>query len=235
MHSSVSYVVKNKRLAASDCSIISVTATMLLGIKLEGWLTIIAIILGPLLAFVVQNWRDNRRAHLSRKLEIYRKLMLTLKVPLNPNHVDAINSIPVEFYGDAKVLEAWRLYASHLNRRAQPGEELARWAEKKFDLLIELVYAIGQSLGYEKIDRTAMRDQTYVPQGYANVEAEQEAIRKAVLEIVTGRRPIPMTMVGPVQVEEPLPLLEQISASQQVPPALPAAASASAGDEKTRR
>jgi hypothetical protein len=197
---------------------------MFLGIKLEGWLTITAIVLGPLLAFVVQNWRDNRRAHKSRKLEIYRKLMLTLKVPLNPNHVDAINSIPVEFYGDKKVLAAWRLYASHLNHRSEPGDALTRWGEKKFDLLIDLVYAIGQSLGYEANDKASMRDQTYVPQGYANVEAEQEAMRKAVLELLTGRRPLPMTMVGPVQVEQPLPLVEELPASQPaVPPALPAA------------
>ncbi|MFL6310531.1 MAG: DUF6680 family protein [Terriglobales bacterium] len=195
---------------------------MFLGIKFEGWLTIFAIFLGPLLAFVVQNWRDSRRAHQTRKLEIYRKLMLTLKVPLNPNHVDAINSIPVEFFGDNKVLAAWRLYASHLNRHAQPGDELQRWAEKKFDLLIDLVYAIGQSLGYEAIDKAAMRDQTYVPQGYANVEAEQETIRKAVLELLTGRRPLPMTMVGPVQVEQPLPLVEQLPEPQQgARPALP--------------
>lgn len=148
--------------------------------------------------------------------------MLTLKVPLNPNHVDAINSIPVEFYADKNVLSAWRIYASHLNQRAQPGDDLNRWGEKKFDLLIELVYAIGKSLGYEAIDKPALRDQTYVPQGYANVEAENEAIRKAVLEVLTGKRPMPMTMLGPVQVEPPLGLVPEIAAEPPLRrPALP--------------
>src|SRR6267378_2377700 len=105
---------------------------MLFGIRLEGWLTIVAIILGPLLAFVVEHWRDNRREHHNRKLAIYLKLMLTLKVSLNPNHVDAVNSIPIEFYSDAKVIDAWRLYASHLNQRHQPGDGLARWSDRRF-------------------------------------------------------------------------------------------------------
>jgi len=79
---------------------------MFLGLKLEAWLTILAIIIGPLLAFEVQRRSDNRRERRSRKVEIFRKLMMTLKVPLAPSHVDAINSIHVEFYDDRKVLDA---------------------------------------------------------------------------------------------------------------------------------
>jgi hypothetical protein len=183
---------------------------MFLGIRLEGWLTIVAIIAGPLLAFAVQNWRDNRRERRNRKLEIFRKLVMTLKVPLAPSHVDAINSIHVEFYDDKKVLDAWRLYASHLNHRNPPGHDIAHWAERKFDLLVELVYLIGQSLGYNEIDKAALRDNTYVPQGYADVEAEWHQIRKAWLDVLNGQRPLPMTMVGPVQVEEPLNVIEEI-------------------------
>lgn len=179
---------------------------MFLGIRLEEWLTVAAIVLGPLLAFAVQNYRDARRERTNRKLEIFRKLMLTLKLPLNPVHVDAINSIPVEFYDDHKVLDAWRLYASHLNQRHQPGDDIARWGERKFDLLVKLVHLIGQGLGYGTIDEAAIRDNTYVPQGYADVESEWQQIRKAWLDVLNGRRPVPTTMVGPVHIE-PLPEL----------------------------
>jgi hypothetical protein len=183
---------------------------MFLGITFEAWLTILAIILGPLLAFSVQHWRDIRRDRRNRKLEIFRKLMMTLKVPLAPSHVDAINSIHVEFYGDKEVLDAWRLYTSHLNQRQAPGEALARWAERKFDLLVNLVYLMGQNLDYGGIDEAAIRDNTYVPQGYADVEAEWQQIRKAWLDVLKGQRPLPMTMVGPVQVEEPTNIVGEI-------------------------
>lgn len=177
---------------------------MFLGIKLEGWLTILAIIAGPLLAFAVQNWRDGRRERRNRKLDICRKLILTLKVPMNPNHVDALNSIPLEFHSDKKVLDAWRLYVSHLNHRSVPGEDLTSWGEKKFDLLVDLVYEIGQALEYEHLDKALLRDNTYVPKGYGDVEEEWRQIRAAWLQVLNGQRPLVMTVLGTVQVEEPL-------------------------------
>jgi hypothetical protein len=127
---------------------------MLFGIRLEGWLTIAAIILGPLLAFFVQDYRDKKREGRKHQIEIFRRLLLTLKVPLAPSHVDAINSIPLDFPSDKRVLDAWKLYSSHLNLPHPPqqtDEQVARWAEKKFDLLVELVYEIGQRLGYAHI------------------------------------------------------------------------------------
>jgi hypothetical protein len=57
---------------------------MFLGIRLEAWLTIIAIIAGPLLAFEVQRRRDKRREQRNRKAEVFRKLLLTLKVNMAP-------------------------------------------------------------------------------------------------------------------------------------------------------
>jgi hypothetical protein len=203
---------------------------MFLGIKFEGWLTIIAIIAGPLLAFEVQRRRDAHRERRNRKLAIFQKLMMTLKVPLNTNHVDAINSIQVEFYAkkgpDKRVIDAWRLYTSHLNQPHKTGDELVRWAEKKFDLLVELVYLMGQSLGYDDIDRVAIRDNTYVPRGYSDVEGEWQQIRKAWLDVLNGMRALPMTMVGPVQVEEPMKPAEEVvlpARPQAAPPLLPAA------------
>lgn len=202
---------------------------MFLGISLEGWLTIIAIVLGPLLAFEVQRRRDNRRERRNRKLEIYRRLMMTLKAPMAPSHVDAINSIQVEFHtdedADKKVLDAWRLYTSHLNdRRHRVGPEAVQWQERKFDLLVDLVYLIGQSLGYDRIDKAALRDNTYLPQGFVDVEAEWNQIRKAWLELLDGMRPLAMTMVGPLHVEAPLRPAQEIVQPPEPPvlPALPA-------------
>ncbi len=194
---------------------------MFLEIKLETWLTIAAIILGPLLAFEVQRRRDNRRERRNRKLEIYRRLMMTLKASMAPSHVDAINSIQVEFHTDKKadksVLAAWRLYSSHLNdRQRRVGAEAIRWQEKKFDLLVDLVYLIGQSLGYRNIDKAALRDNTYLPQGFVDVEEEMHKIRKAWLELLDGMRPLAMTMVGRVQVEEPIRRIDEIAGPAQL-------------------
>ena len=157
--------------------------------------------------------------------------MMTLKVPLAPSHVDALNSIHVEFYDDEKVLAAWRLYASHLNQHHTTTEEINRWGEKKFDLLVELVYLIAQSLGYTGIDRASIRDNTYVPKGYANVEAQWEQIRQGWLDWLNGQRPVAMTMVGPVQVQEPFKPVQEITVPQQRPQALPSKSAAPSNGE----
>jgi hypothetical protein len=197
---------------------------MLLGIKLEGWLTIIAIIVGPLLAFSVQQWRDQRRERRTRKVDIFRRLLLTLKVPMAPNHVDAINSIPLEFYAHPEIMSAWRLYTSHLNNGAMLKAEPQRWGEKKFDLLVDLVGRVATALDYNHIDAATLRDNMYVPKGYQDVEDQWSQLRAAWLQVLNGQRQIPMTMVGPIQVDAPMqPVAELPLAAQSARPALPPA------------
>jgi hypothetical protein len=89
--------------------------------------------------------------------------------------------------------------------------------QKKFDLLVELIYLMGQSLGYEDIDRSTIRDDNYVPQGYVHVEDQWTRIREAWLEVLDGKRPLSMTMIGPVEVQEPLKLADEITATRVTP------------------
>jgi hypothetical protein len=196
---------------------------MFLGIKLEGWLTIIAIIAGPLLAFAVQQWRDKRRERRNRKIEIFRRLLLTLKVPMAQNHVDAINSIPLEFYSHREIIGAWRLYTSHLNDGAMLRLEPQRWGGRKYELLIDLVGKVAAALDYNHIDSATLRDNIYVPQGYQDVEEQWKQIREGWLQVLNGQRPMPMTMVGPVQVEAPMQPIAELPVVQPARAALPPA------------
>jgi hypothetical protein len=198
---------------------------MLLGIRLEGWLTIAAIILGPLLAFAVQHWRDERSERDRRKTEIFRRLLLTLKVPMAQNHVDALNSIPLEFYSHSEIMSAWRLYTSHLNAGALLKAEPQRWGEKKFDLLVDLVGKIAKALDYDHIDAATLQDNVYVPKGYQDVEEQWRQIREAWQQVLNGQRPLAMTMVGPIQVEQPMQPLQELlpEPHPEMRPALPSA------------
>jgi hypothetical protein len=188
-------------------------------IKLEEWLTIAAITLGPLLAFGVQHWRDRLREDLNRKRKVFHQLILTLKVPMAPAHVDAINSVPLEFYSHPDTVRAWRLYTSHLNNKSMLKNNSQGWGEKKFELLIDLVYEMARTLGYDHIDKATLRDNLYVPQGYEDTEEQFRQIRAALLQVLKGERPVPVTTVGPVQVEEPIKAVEELETPQF--PALP--------------
>jgi hypothetical protein len=179
-----------------------------LGIKLEGWLTIAAIILGPVLAFAIQHLRDEQRDKKNRKIRIFHQLLLTLKVPMAPNHVDALNSIPLEFSKTSSVMQAWREYTSHLNNGSMLRNNPISWGEKKHELLITLAFEISKSLGYEHIDRATLKDNIYVPQGYDDTEEQFRQLRVVLLQVLRGERPIPATMVGPVQIEPALPTVQ---------------------------
>ena len=188
---------------------------MFLGIKLEGWLTITAIILGPVLAFGIQHWRDQLREDRNRKRKVFHQLLLTLKVPMAPVHVDAINSVPLEFYSHPETIRAWRLYTSHLNNRNMLKNNAQSWGEKKFELLIDLVYEMGKILRFDHIDKATLRDNLYVPQGYEDTEEQFRQMREAMLQVLRGERPVPVTMVGPVEVREPMQTVEELAIRQQ--------------------
>lgn len=189
---------------------------MVFGIKIEGWLTIAAIVIGPLLAFAIQNWRDKRREERDRKRQIFQQLLLTLKVPMAPRHVDAINSVPLEYHAHPATIRAWRLYTSHLNNQAMLKNNSQGWGEKKFELLLDLAYEMGRNLHLDHIDKAMLSDNLYVPQGYEDTEQQFQQIRTTLLQVLAGEHAIPMTMVGPVQVEEPLQALQEI-ATQKLP------------------
>lgn len=183
----------------------------------DQWLAIfsvVAVLLSPIFALEVQKRLDDRRGVRERKMAIFRKLMTTRATQLAPAHVEALNGIEVEFYAtggpDKKVLDAWRLYVNHLNTRTGDGEALNRWVDRKTSLLTDLLYAMAQNLGYD-IDKVAIQNNAYHPKGFVEIETEQHALRKAALAVFSGERPIQATVVGRVQITQPLPLPAEIS------------------------
>jgi hypothetical protein len=195
----------------------------------DQWLTIVSIVaiaLGPIAALEIQKRLEEHRAALDRKMFIFRRLMTTRATQMSPAHVEALNSIEVEFYTtksgpDKKVLDAWRLYNNQLNSPAGVGDALARWVEKKNGLLIDLLYEMAQRLDYD-IDKVAIQKNVYHPQGHVEIELEQHALRKAALAFLLGERPVQTTVVGRVQTSAPLPAPEEIKPPSLPRPALPA-------------
>lgn len=191
-------------------------------LTIDQWLVVISILaiaLGPIGALEVQKRLEDRRAIRERKMSIFRRLMATRATPMSPIHVEALNAIEVEFYGDSKadkkVLEAWRLYIDHLGYVPDGGPALDRWVEKKQDLLFDLLHEMAGGLGYE-FSKVTIKKNVYHPKGFVEIEGEQHALRKAALGVLSGERPVQTTVVGRVQVTGELP-----PPQEAVPPALP--------------
>ena len=97
----------------------------------------------------------------------------------------------MEFTGDnpeeKAVRTAWKeLLDLFTNYRATPSPE-----EKSRELTAELLLAMGKCLGYE-FDRVHLKKGAYYPEGLGNVEQEQHALRRGVLELLEGKRRIPV-------------------------------------------
>lgn len=107
-------------------------------------LTILAIVVGPILAIEVQKRLEKGRDALNRKLLIYKTLMATRGTILSPQHVEALNLIDIEFNPrdrkEKKVLDAWRVYRDHLGE-SHKGKDSADTEVKAWFVSLLASYA----------------------------------------------------------------------------------------------
>ncbi|MHB9072342.1 MAG: DUF6680 family protein [Desulfobaccales bacterium] len=167
---------------------------------------IIAVILAPILAVQVQKYLERGREVEERRLRIFKALMATRASVLSPLHVESLNLIDVEFYGthpkDKKVVETWKLYLDHLNNFPKEEGSISSWHEKSVDLLADLLYEMGQAVGYH-FDKVHIKRSAYIPKGHSDFETENTLIRRGLLEIISGRSALPMDVRNfPVSQEE---------------------------------
>ncbi|RME56187.1 hypothetical protein D6779_10995 [Candidatus Parcubacteria bacterium] len=160
--------------------------------NIADWLMITAVILGPIIAVQLTRYLDNKKEVRERKLWIFKTLMATRASALSPHHVEALNRIDLEFDSgnekEKEVIEAWKAYLDLLGDIQMPKEQ---WAMRRVDLLVELLHKMAQVLGYD-FDKVHIKNSSYYPRGYNDIEAEQSAIRTGIRELIEGRRAIPM-------------------------------------------
>jgi hypothetical protein len=83
-------------------------------LRLSDWVIAGCTLLGPVLAVQAQKWVEGFRENKARRLTIFRTLMATRAMVLDPNHVEALNAVPIDFYKDKGVMDAWEEYFLHL-------------------------------------------------------------------------------------------------------------------------
>jgi hypothetical protein len=152
-------------------------------------ISIAAIFLGPFGAVLVTEWIRRHHEMMDRKVHLFRALMSTRASTLAPSHVEALNLIDIEF--DAKkakerpVIDAWKLYHSHLND--QSYEDTEAWLKRTELLLVDLLHAMSICLGYP-FDKAHIKNSSYYPKGYGEVELDQHRTRKSLVEVLEGRK-----------------------------------------------
>lgn len=167
-----------------------------MGITISDWLMMVSVIAGPILAVQIQKSLESRRQDTAKKLQVFKDLMSTRAATLAFQHVSALNMVGIEFHGNKnkKVVNAWIAYLDQLNSYPNEKPELEPiWIEKKNDLLSDLLYEMGVSLGFE-FDKTHIKKAGYLPKAYVDQELEQNFIRKGMVDVFLGEKSIPMSV-----------------------------------------
>jgi hypothetical protein len=156
-------------------------------IKFTDVLIIFATFLGPILAVQAQKWLERRREITNSRMRVFKTLMATRALNLSGAHVEAINAVPLEFYGLRKITTKWKVYFEHL---LQSSASYPAWETKRQELLYDLLLEMSILLGYD-FDAVEIK-KVYAPQGHAVIESDQEAIRQGLAALLKGQVTLPI-------------------------------------------
>ncbi len=161
-------------------------------------LTIIAIILGPIIAVQVDRILAKRRDTRNRKLSIFKTLMATRGSILSFNHVEALNRIDLESQGTKhmKIIRAWKEYFDELCNGftfEQMQSNAIPITERRQDLLANLLVEMGTALGYD-FDKVLVKRNAYTPKGHTEIENQNDFIRKGMIKILEGNLSLPINI-----------------------------------------
>jgi hypothetical protein len=191
------------------------------GIRTGEWLTIMAALLGPILAVQAQKIVEASRAKRAERDWVFRTLMATRAARLSTEHVRALNMIDMAFYGfkfwgfhyqrpAAKaVTRDWKAYFDTLGTSSfdfSPDQE-QRLNESRDDKFTDLLASMAIAQNYD-FDKVHLRRSMYSPQLHADIDADQRVIREGLARVLTGKSTIKMDVVNfpeAAQVEDPTP------------------------------
>ena len=163
-------------------------------------------LLGPVLAVQAQKWVEGFREKEARRLTIFRTLMATRATNLSPAHVEALNAVPIDFYKDKKVMDAWEEYFMHLTNA--PAAD-PTWNPRRIDLFVKLLVLIGSRVGYRF--NVAEMNRTYFPTAHGELDADQNFIRKAVVGLLKGEISLPVEIKAAASTPEAVALQNELT------------------------
>jgi type II secretory pathway pseudopilin PulG len=151
-------------------------------------INIIAILLSPVIAIQVQRFLDKRKQSIERRSQIFEILMATRGARLSVQHIDALNSIDIEFSGKkfSNVINAWKNYFDALCI----SESTDSVIQKRNDLYSQLLFELAKSTGYKNFTLSEINRNYYYPQGLVDNDTDSFAIRQGLKAIMKGEKPI---------------------------------------------
>jgi hypothetical protein len=129
------------------------------------WLTLAAIIIGPISAVGITLWIDKTRRVRERQLYIMRMLLTTRHMPADAQYNAAINLIPAEFNDQDEVMALWRKYCVVVRER--PDEQSRADHKRRTEVAQSaMIFQVMKSLGLKNLSEGDIQTEAYVSQGF---------------------------------------------------------------------
>jgi hypothetical protein len=170
------------------------------GLTVSEWITVAAIVLGPILAVATQLWFQARKTKRDSKLWVFNTLMGLRASIVSPNFVQAFNLVDSVFYRNSEVRDKRREFfavISDVKGREMNAQEI----EKCNDLIAEMLAKMGKELGFD-FDHTQIKNTGWYPIGFQRTEEASIALREKALAVLEGK-----ASIGVVIKDEPAPRL----------------------------
>ena len=135
-----------------------------LGLKLYELLTIVAIVLGPIIAVGITVATEAGRRLKEQQTQTLRMLLSTRHLASDPAYSTAINLIPVDFNRVTGVMIAWQAYIDKIRTTPAQGTEEIHHRES-LNKQTKLIFAMTQHLKY-KLAETDIDISAYAAQGF---------------------------------------------------------------------
>jgi hypothetical protein len=175
-------------------------------LKPADWAIVFATLIGPVVAVQAQKLIEALRERRNQKHWVFNQLMATRKARLSPDHVRALNMVDLAFYGskyfrlrvssetEKAVQRKWKEYFDNLSTEVNDNNAAALSMQRD-EVFTDLLEAIAKDVGYD-FDRVELKRGAYSPVAHGVVEDEGNRLRRSLVDVFEGKRPLPMYVVN---------------------------------------
>jgi hypothetical protein len=147
------------------------------GIEIKDFVTILALIIGPVVAVIITLWSQKRSEKKAAKIRLFVSLMTHRgSVPITAEWVAALNLIDVVYTKHRRVIEAWHDLYDYFHMKPLDPRVLA--ARK-----IELLSAMSRVIGYRSL-RESDITRFYFPESHQVAVLAQQEVQAEFVRVL---------------------------------------------------
>jgi len=171
---------------------------LLISTTITNILTVVAVIVGPIAALMIQRCLDKSREADKRRQQLFQTLWATRAFPgrLQYKHVEALNMVSLSFKGYKAVIEAWNEYLDKL-LSPDPADEVqkAQFYKERDAKFYALLYAMSQALDYS-FTRLEVEKQFYSQVAHGTWAQQETFLREGVAKLFNGETALPVRLIN---------------------------------------